>query len=649
MVSLLCGLDEKILVISGKWPNICATAIDSLNFSRLQLARALKEDLEDANALPPEKSAIFSRQRPTRHQNGDDEIKVPNHFHIPRPTSLKIPMPLTTQPEGNAKSPHLNDTTPNKRSSKPQQLNTNARNSVAILGDINLNDLGVAGNRHSTLMDVRKSIIESRHMAIPFSPSSSHRTKQLMHQRSFSSGKYAPLFTCNHHPPKKQLPPPPTQLASTIDVRPPSIVENPQSPTRLHTQRDRRPLSSLQISTKSPSRPQSAYANNNSTSPIPPHSRPSSTYTSDDDKDENKQRKNIVISSSLQEQKFSLLPPIKGISSSTSQKKSDESDHEVIENIKEEESDGSDYEKIGKIIMRRISSPRPQLDKVIENPALKITLHPSNDIHRLPKDNHVAAWITDVSKQALTVEPVKTARHSHRRRQSNVERSTQRMSSHEHQTRRPRSALFNDELLPPSPHFAKPRQRSNSDNTSGSRPKSLYNAPPLLAPIPVSNSRQDSGIWAKDTLLALSEDYQSLASLMHNNNSYPSPGTTPPPKGPGEFYMNGSRSRNGSNTSLNKALLKHDSGSDAWRGHRRENSSGSSAGSHRSFYASSGNNSPVHMMHSQGMRSRDSLNNGFSNGGSSSPINPRRRTSMENVHSNRGSVYISQQSKHRTR
>ncbi|CAG8468107.1 10771_t:CDS:1 [Ambispora gerdemannii] len=163
--------------------SITTNTMDSLNFSRLQLARALKEDLEDENALPPEKSAIFSRQRPARQNNntGDETLSVPNHFHIPRPTSLMIPMPLT-QPDGNS--------TPNKRSSqafhKPQPVNTNARNSIAILGD--LNDHGVAGNRHSTLMDVRRSIIESRHMAIPFSPASSHRTKQLMHQRSFSSG-----------------------------------------------------------------------------------------------------------------------------------------------------------------------------------------------------------------------------------------------------------------------------------------------------------------------------------------------------------------------------------------------------------------------------------------------------------------------------
>ncbi|CAG8468095.1 10770_t:CDS:2 [Ambispora gerdemannii] len=339
------------------------------------------------------------------------------------------------------------------------------------------------------------------------------------------------------------------------------MVENHQSPTRHNTPRERRSSSNLQISTKSLSRPQSVYTNSNS-----PSLNPLRTPTSPN--------------------------PLRTPTS-----------------------------PIGKIIKKGISSPRPQLDKVIEDSALKITLHPSNDNHRPPQNTHVAAWITDVSKQALTVEPAKTERHSHRRRQSNVERIS---------ARRPNSALIHDELP----------------------------------------TRQDSG-WAKDTLLALSEDYQPLSNLI--NNSYPSP-TTPPPKGPGEFYMINSGNRNGSSSSLNKVFPKRhhgdqvksssshhrvsnhnksfqrpdSSGSEIWRGHRRENSSGSSAGSHRSYHASSSNNSAVQMMHPQGMRSRDSLNAGFSSSSSSTPINPRRRTSMENV-SNRGSVYISQQSKHRTR
>ncbi|CAJ0761068.1 13936_t:CDS:1, partial [Entrophospora sp. SA101] len=84
---------------------------DPVILSRLQLARALKEDLDNINAEPPENSAIFIRQRTARNSrvnstqsirrssysnnnsvdndvDEDEEISV---YYLPKPKNLIVP------------------------------------------------------------------------------------------------------------------------------------------------------------------------------------------------------------------------------------------------------------------------------------------------------------------------------------------------------------------------------------------------------------------------------------------------------------------------------------------------------------------------------------------------------------------------------
>src|SRR5688572_13143326 len=94
-------------------------------FSRLQLARALKEDPENANAEPPENSAIFIRQRTARnprvnsiqsirsirrnsYNNNDvddnddvDEDEETSTYFLPKPKTLIVPPVLAKNGGGN--------------------------------------------------------------------------------------------------------------------------------------------------------------------------------------------------------------------------------------------------------------------------------------------------------------------------------------------------------------------------------------------------------------------------------------------------------------------------------------------------------------------------------------------------------------------
>jgi len=187
----------------------------------------------------------------------------------------------------------------------------------------------------------------------------------------------------------------------------------------------------------------------------------------------------------------------------------------------------------------------------------------------------------------------------------------------------------------------------------------------MLDPISISSNKEPD-LWAKDTLLALSDDYTSLGSLAQQFNSNHRSST--PTKGPNELYMHNSANRN-SNSTLNKALFRHSNNSDYNKTHRRDSSDEITLaelkqlrkGHNRDGSGSSGSASP--RASSQATRSGDSLNNGFSSSSSGSPIRTpvngagvgtyyppqsRRRTSHDNAVSHRGSVYMqSPSSRHR--
>src|ERR1043165_3789853 len=138
--------------------SVSAVSDDSVLFSRLQLAKALKEDPSNIHADPPENSAIFLRQR-NRNTNSCVRQHSRDNFLFPRPMNLLVPPVLGKNEEHNEKndnSPQPNQASQQvRRPSQPQVLTSSPRNSLIIPEERR----GSTSKPPATLLDVRQSML----------------------------------------------------------------------------------------------------------------------------------------------------------------------------------------------------------------------------------------------------------------------------------------------------------------------------------------------------------------------------------------------------------------------------------------------------------------------------------------------------------
>ncbi|CAG8730275.1 38999_t:CDS:2, partial [Gigaspora margarita] len=198
---------------------------DPAVFSRLQLAKALKED--------PENSAIFIHNR-----SNDDNDSINDNIIQQSPLQ----------------SPQLQ----RKRASSYSSLNDSPRDSI-IMSEERRGSLG----KQATLMDVRQSILNNRHNNIvsSFSPTSSQRTSLILQQ---PKSPLPDVHTAKTPSKSNSLPnprPSPSSVqnnaplrSSNNSSRPPSFYANVQSRPNSIATNQSRPSSSY---TNSPSRPSS--------------------------------------------------------------------------------------------------------------------------------------------------------------------------------------------------------------------------------------------------------------------------------------------------------------------------------------------------------------------------------------------------------
>ncbi|PKC01852.1 hypothetical protein RhiirA5_504386 [Rhizophagus irregularis] len=183
--------------------SVDAISEDAGIISRLQLAKALKEDPENIYAESPENSAIFLRQR-NRNTRFGTQTPPRGAFRLPRPTCLLVPPVLGNVEEYNSQH-NTSQILPSqlyqqaqqtqqtqqtqqqaqqevRRPSIPQISTSSPRNSIIIPED---RERRGSGSKPATLLDVRESMLEVRQNlqnTLPFSASSSHRTSMILQQ-----------------------------------------------------------------------------------------------------------------------------------------------------------------------------------------------------------------------------------------------------------------------------------------------------------------------------------------------------------------------------------------------------------------------------------------------------------------------------------
>jgi hypothetical protein len=209
--------------------------------------------------------------------------------------------------------------------------------------------------------------------------------------------------------------------------------------------------------------------------------------------------------------------------------------------------------------------------------------------------------------------------------------------------RRPKSAYFPDNLQALKPDPNQPRKRSNSEFVPKVRTNSVYEQAPQVPPFPIGrvspSPRQDSGYWAKDTLIALSDDLRHISIMNDSNSSHSS---------------SKSRSSNIGNInggSNNAKLSPANNISKIINRHRRE-------GSGSSVHSNKANIPQLHIQGNylpqtysspqvpalQSSRSKDSLSvylpsNGNRNSLYMSSNNIQKKVSSEQLKANRNSTY----------
>jgi hypothetical protein len=193
--------------------SVAAISEDAGVISRLQLAKALKEDPGNLYAESPENSAIFLRQR-NRNTKFGTQTPPRGPFRLPRPTILLVPPVLGDVEEYNSSlsQPNTSQILPSqqyqqalqvqqpqqpqqpqqevRRPSLPQISTSSPRNSVVIPEE---RERRGSGSKPATLLDVRESMLEVRHNlqnTLPFSASSSHRASIILQQNKNLPGKF---------------------------------------------------------------------------------------------------------------------------------------------------------------------------------------------------------------------------------------------------------------------------------------------------------------------------------------------------------------------------------------------------------------------------------------------------------------------------
>lgn len=91
---------------------------------------------------------------------------------------------------------------------------------------------------------------------------------------------------------------------------------------------------------------------------------------------------------------------------------------------------------------------------------------------------------------------------------------------HDVRNLRSKSVYIPEDLQPPKPEFHQPRRRSNSEFAPKKRPISVMHDVPLPVGRISPSPRQDSGYWAKDTLLSLSDDVRHMSIMNDPNKLY---------------------------------------------------------------------------------------------------------------------------------
>lgn len=484
-------------------------------FSRLQLARALKEDPE--NIYSAEESAIFQRQRNTF------ALQQPtNEFHLPRPLSLLIPPILNDDEEDKSSQPNTPIQTKHSSQQVSQQVRrqsqaftSSPRTSVIIPEERR-------GSSSKTLLDVRQSMLENRHIihnANPFSTSSSHRTSMILQQNKTlpdAIGKLKP--------------------GNVTNSRPNSLLVSSPRPTSTYT-----------INAAN-SRPTSFYKQNKSFIPQDSEENDEESEPSVNSPKPKSQKSSKIKKSSSSSSDGSdsppTLPPIKSISSqSIILEKVDEEDDSSDESGSEHDDDDDDSSEDDTPLALK-STP-------------KIKVAPPSRITTMRKNSNgrIEAWLEHVSgspegspNQSPTRSHSPRVRTSHNMNQHNsrplvASKRTSLVVEPVHQAqsrRRPISAFVPGDKHLPQPDIHQPRKRANSEFVPRKRTDSMLIEPPIPHGRVSPNPRQDSGYWAKDTLVALSEDFRHV-NLM---NDMSAPSTK-------------SKNSNVSNGSSNKSTNRH--------------------------------------------------------------------------------------------
>nr|CAG8573928.1 9160_t:CDS:2 [Entrophospora candida] len=487
---------------------------DPVILSRLQLARALKEDLDNVNAEPPENSAIFIRQRTARNSrvnsiqsirrssysnnnsvdddvDEDEEISV---YYLPKPKKLIVPPVLAKNDDkknnnGNGKiskrhtqlqklqpiQPQYQSLQPPSPLQPPSQPSSPSSSQKQSRN----NSIG----KPTTLLDVRESMLETRqnihNNMIHFNASSSHRTSLILQQG---------LPTKSHGSKLNNSP------AATTSSRPTSmIVTSPLSTP----QKSPRPSSSYfkttpssnnnnkLMSIKTDNLLYANHDNDDNVSPLTSHnsklsttpknrknSSSSSGYSSDDSNNKSKSK-----SKSIQQQKNSNKS-----NSSSSSASSDENQQTST---------------------KRLSS------SMSTKPKPKIKVQNTNPHTQIKNGARIEAWIDSISNQSPSSSSSSLPLTS-------SEPIVPGITS-------PRSTT--DDSSSPKPQYHSSRKRSNSEHTHKSRNISTSDQPPQLQLLQLPHlqlgrtspsPKQDSD-WAKDTLQAF-DDFR-LSSTTDDSSS----------------------------------------------------------------------------------------------------------------------------------